>query len=299
LPQFLGRVLERYAAYKAVSAEPVDFGRFWKSKGRVFVTALCTDHYNSIPTMEEDRRYYYDHGSKELFSTRNISGEAECSAGIYDMISVDEKAVRSNLEKIAASNNEPSANDSILRETLFLTTRMLLVTRGEEAVVEQEAYRLFIKHFIDRRLIAEAHRAIVQIALDPQQSLTLHADAVTSLAESVLHLYRRMDDTMRFPGEAPLDEQARSQPTPAIDAATENRGRPDRFKDLRGVRCPINFAQTKIQLAGMQKGEVLEILLDDGDPIDNVPGSVRLEGHDLLGQVRMDDAYWSVVIRKA
>ena len=44
--------------------------------------------------------------------------------------------------------------------------------------------------------------------------------------------------------------------------------------DLRGVICPYNFVKTKLKLDTMQPGQVLEIFLDDGEPIRNVPQSV-------------------------
>lgn len=298
LPEFLGQVLLRYAAFQAANTEPVDFRRFWQSEGRTYITGLCAEHYNQIPTFEENRHYYYDHGSNEIFSTKSISGKAECSAGIYDMISVDEKAIRRNLEKIAAWSGESSDFNNLLRETLFFTARMLLVTRGEEAVTEADAYALFIKHFVDGRLVVETHRGIVQLALDQKVSLANRAKAVTELAEAVLELYTHMEDTMRFPGEEPLEDQVGVQAVSQDDIGDQVQREPDRFKDLRGVKCPINFAQTKIQLAAMQPGQILKIYLDDGDPINNVPGSVKLEGHQILEQAKVDD-YWSVMIQKA
>ena len=65
----------------------------------------------------------------------------------------------------------------------------------------------------------------------------------------------------------------------------------------RSVACPMNFVKTKIALAPMQSGQVLEILLDDGAPIANVPGSVRGEGHTVLATEKVDD-YWRVTIKK-
>ena len=70
------------------------------------------------------------------------------------------------------------------------------------------------------------------------------------------------------------------------------------MKNPRGVKCPINFAQTKVQLATMKSGETLEILLDDGEPIKNVPGSVKLDGHLVLKQERVVE-HWTVLIEKA
>lgn len=67
--------------------------------------------------------------------------------------------------------------------------------------------------------------------------------------------------------------------------------------DLRGVICPYNFVKTKLKLETMKEGEVLSVLLDDGDPIRNVPRSVENEGHTVLAQERVDQAY-RVLIRR-
>jgi len=68
-------------------------------------------------------------------------------------------------------------------------------------------------------------------------------------------------------------------------------------KDFRGVTCPMNFVKTKIELSKLKSDDILEILLDDGEPIENVPGSVKGEGHKILVQERIEN-YWSVVIQK-
>jgi len=54
--------------------------------------------------------------------------------------------------------------------------------------------------------------------------------------------------------------------------------------DLRGVICPYNFVKTKLKLDAMLPGQILMVLLDDGDPIRNVPQSVENEGHAILTQ---------------
>jgi TusA-related sulfurtransferase len=74
--------------------------------------------------------------------------------------------------------------------------------------------------------------------------------------------------------------------------------RPDAELDLRGVICPYNFVKTKLKLETMEGGQILSVLLDDGDPIRNVPQSVRNEGHTILSQERMDRAH-RVIIRKS
>jgi tRNA 2-thiouridine synthesizing protein A len=67
--------------------------------------------------------------------------------------------------------------------------------------------------------------------------------------------------------------------------------------DLRGVICPYNFVKTKLKLETMDQGQVLAVLLDDGDPIKNVPRSVENEGHTVLAQDRVGSSY-RVLIRR-
>lgn len=72
----------------------------------------------------------------------------------------------------------------------------------------------------------------------------------------------------------------------------------DKFIDLRGTKCPINFVKTKIAMAAMKSGETLEVWLDDGEPAENVPRSTKLEGNKVLNQQKVGD-YWTVLIEKA
>lgn len=68
--------------------------------------------------------------------------------------------------------------------------------------------------------------------------------------------------------------------------------------DLRGTICPINFVKTKLKLEELSSGDVLEVLLDEGEPIKNVPRSITEEGHKVLGISRVDE-YYRVLIEKA
>lgn len=61
--------------------------------------------------------------------------------------------------------------------------------------------------------------------------------------------------------------------------------------DLRGVSCPTNFIKIKLALEMFEPGEIVEILLDDGEPVKNVPPSLTAEGHRLLGLERKGEHY--------
>jgi TusA-related sulfurtransferase len=63
-------------------------------------------------------------------------------------------------------------------------------------------------------------------------------------------------------------------------AATVERTPDDRL-DLRGTPCPINFVRTKLRLQTMQPGALLEVWLDPGEPIEQVPDSLTMEGYEV------------------
>lgn len=67
--------------------------------------------------------------------------------------------------------------------------------------------------------------------------------------------------------------------------------------DLRGTPCPINFVKTKLKLEEMAPGEVLEVLLDDGEPIINVPRSVKEEGHQIL-KIEKEGEFFRLFIKR-
>ena len=53
----------------------------------------------------------------------------------------------------------------------------------------------------------------------------------------------------------------------------------DASLNLRGTPCPINFVRTKLKLETMAPGQILEVWLDAGEPIEQVPDSLRMEGY--------------------
>lgn len=80
-----------------------------------------------------------------------------------------------------------------------------------------------------------------------------------------------------------MDMNKGVQDKPAIRADAE--------LDLRGVICPYNFVKTKLKLETMDAGQTLAVILDDGDPIKNVPRSVSDDGHTVVLQEPWAQAY--------
>jgi TusA-related sulfurtransferase len=68
--------------------------------------------------------------------------------------------------------------------------------------------------------------------------------------------------------------------------------------DLRGVCCPTNFVKAKLALEMADSGDVLEFYLDEGEPVQNVPRSLKAEGNKLLGLEKVD-GYYVLTVEKA
>lgn len=67
--------------------------------------------------------------------------------------------------------------------------------------------------------------------------------------------------------------------------------------DLKGVVCPLNFVKTKLAIEQLETGEYLEVILDEGDAMLNVPRSIKEEGHRIVKVTPLGETY-SVIIEK-
>jgi TusA-related sulfurtransferase len=61
--------------------------------------------------------------------------------------------------------------------------------------------------------------------------------------------------------------------------------------DLRGVKCPLNWARAKVRLEQMAHGEVLELTLDDPRGARDIPGAAEAEGYVVLECSTRDGTY--------
>ena len=61
--------------------------------------------------------------------------------------------------------------------------------------------------------------------------------------------------------------------------------------------CPMTFVKTRLKLEKMSPGEILEVKLCDGEPLSNLPKSVKQEGHKVLDIIKVDSHYKVVIER--
>lgn len=71
---------------------------------------------------------------------------------------------------------------------------------------------------------------------------------------------------------------------------------PDAQLDLRGTPCPLNFVRTKLRLEQMTPGSLLEVWLDTGEPIEQVPDSLTMAGYD-IEQIKDCSDFFALQVR--
>ncbi len=68
--------------------------------------------------------------------------------------------------------------------------------------------------------------------------------------------------------------------------------------DITKEHCPMTFVKTKLKLAQLQDGDILEVLLAEGEPLENVPRSAKEQGYDVLSVEPVGDGVHKVTIKK-
>lgn len=302
VPKFVHEVLKTY-----IEVQPrfKTFEAWVDSEGEAIIVDIAKK-YVEVPSFEKDKNPFFDYSSNEMFSLKG-RGTGECSAGMYDLIEADKKALNEAIN-VAIESNFVAADLALIR---LLACRMLLVAKGEDARDEAGVIKAFKRLYIDSGLIESKYTPLLSLDSKALESAKTSKDSKTrdsivQLGRDVIALYATMDNSLKFAKEkeAAINasiESSKDDSKGASSKATAKQSKkdskPDKIKDLRGVKCPMNFVKTKVELSSMQNGQILEILLDNGEPIENVPGSVKGEGHEILSQIQKDN-FWQVLIRK-
>ena len=361
IPAFVEDYLRNVIAEQANYA---DYYEYVAKRGVNIVKELIAK-YKEVAPYSEEPDTFFDFGDDEKFSLIKY-GKAECSAGLFDIIEIDQDTIREKRKEVeqllgnipqgvpadlqSDGKQETSKIEKLLHDIVFSENRMLLVTRGLDPRTDEDVYNGFEKEFIAAGIIPQKFKVLTDKARN-NESLIAEKPLIDELADLLNDLYQNMDDSLQFKlpaAQSPTDntdntdskEKSAGQKNRSEDeeksvssvksvgqkktneneeesvssvksvgqkSTSENEQKssagepeaisPDVKKDFRGVMCPMNFVKTKIALTPMQSGQILEILLDDGAPIENVPGSVKNEGHTILSTEKVEN-YWKVLIKK-
>ncbi|MCL4550554.1 MAG: sulfurtransferase TusA family protein [Bacteroidetes bacterium] len=68
--------------------------------------------------------------------------------------------------------------------------------------------------------------------------------------------------------------------------------------DITKDHCPMTFVKTKLELEKLGKGDILEVILKEGEPLENVPKTVTEQGNHVLEIKNLQEDVHMVVIEK-
>jgi len=68
--------------------------------------------------------------------------------------------------------------------------------------------------------------------------------------------------------------------------------------DITKEHCPMTFVKTKIALSKLQEGEILEVILNEGEPLENVPRSSTEQGYKVLSIEHIEGKTHKITIQK-
>ena len=68
--------------------------------------------------------------------------------------------------------------------------------------------------------------------------------------------------------------------------------------DITDVVCTTTFVKAKIALEELEEGEILSVKMNDGEPVQNVPRSIKEEGHQILKLIDNEDGTYNLIVKK-
>lgn len=72
----------------------------------------------------------------------------------------------------------------------------------------------------------------------------------------------------------------------------------DDMVDITDVVCPVTFVKAKVALEELDEGQILSIRMNDGEPVQNVPRSIKEEGHQILKLDDNEDGTYTLYVKK-
>ncbi len=68
--------------------------------------------------------------------------------------------------------------------------------------------------------------------------------------------------------------------------------------DITDVVCPTTFVKAKVALEELDDGQILAVKMNDGEPVQNVPRSIKEEGHKILKLINNEDGTFTLIVKK-
>jgi len=263
-----------------------------------------------VPSHEEDTTFYYDWEGDEEFVLEDL-GPGECAGGALEMIEngileADQELYHARL-LVEKHQYSVSVNKSY--RAVLAATKALLVTEGIDPVTDAETLREFEQRLAPKGIVPAAYRELGKLVgdLGPKETTAAFAQSKLAFSKSYVDACRaateRMGKDLKLAAETEASPVLKPVVPPvkkvaAVAPASASKGAA--VYDLRGVACPLNYVKTKLKLEMMDAGERLEVWLDAGEPIKNVPMSLKNDGHKVLLEEALEPAaaHYRVLVEK-
>lgn len=248
--------------------------------------------FTLIPRFDEDQSYYVDWGETEEYSITDL-GPGECATGAYEMMEGFMYEADQELYLASVMLDKGTYGHAVNKayRAVIAASKALLVLEGVDTSVDAEILAETDRRLIQKGMLPKEYAPLAQ-KVNGSTPDTLTAEYVQGrlgFARAYVSVCREAFD--RLGGGLKGEQKETPAPVKTSEPAIER-------MDLSGVGCPINYVRVKLRLEEMETGERLEVILDDGEPIRNVPASLLNDGHTLLEQVKVDDAHHRLVVEK-
>lgn len=68
--------------------------------------------------------------------------------------------------------------------------------------------------------------------------------------------------------------------------------------DITDVVCPLTFVKAKVAIEELEDGQILSVKMNEGEPVQNVPRSLKEEGHQILKLLDNSDGTYNLIVKK-
>jgi len=261
--------------------------------------------YTIVPSFQNDPTFYYDWEGEEEFVLEDL-GPGECAGGALEMIEngileADQELYQA---KLLADNHQYPVSVNKSYRAVLAAAKALLVTEGLEPSTDSETFIEFDRRIAQKGVVPPIYRELSKKVgdLGPKDTTGESAREKMAFAKGFVDACRMATDQMgkdlKLPAAVGQKTSSVTAAPAAKPAAPAPTGAP--VYDLRGVACPLNYVKTKLKLEMMDSGERLEVWLDAGEPIKNVPMSLKNDGHLVLLQEALEPeaAHYRVLVEK-
>ncbi len=261
--------------------------------------------YTIVPPYEQDPTFYYDWEGEEEFILEDL-GPGECAGGALEMIEngileADQELYQA---KLLVEKHQYSVSVNKSYRAVLAAAKALLVTEGLEPSTDSETFSEFDSRVAQKGVVPPIYRELNKKVgdLGPKETSAESAHEKMAFARGFVDACRTATDQMGKDLKLSATPEEQAPPVPvaaeAKPVAPAPTGAP--VYDLRGVACPMNYVKTKLKLEMMDAGEKLEVWLDSGEPIKNVPMSLKNDGHKVLIQEALEPeaSHYRILVEK-